>query len=1302
MVEFMGLRIIYGRAGSGKSSFCLQEIKNKLVSNSSAVSEGHPLVLIVPEQFSLQAERNLAGISVSSGDSSAEVLSFRRLAFRVFSEVGGIARRHLNAAGKSMLLFLIMDRLGSELKVFSRTALRKGFTEILSDAITEFKRYDITPEQLIMTTEKLPEGLALKDKLGDLALVYSEFERLLHLNYMDADDDLVELYNRLDQSVQFDGAHIWIDEFSGFTPQEYKVIGKLLKKAADVTICLCTDCLSNEPGDGAPMVFEPVRKTSVKLLRLAAEEGIHVESPVMLGASEDGINVKRHAMSGAANVVSGISPRFSGSEELGHLERNFYKYPYQKYKKQSGDVCISTCANLYTEVEDTARDVIRLCRDKGFRYRDIAVTMRNPDSYSSIVKSVFTRFGIPFFLDGKRDIDGHPLIIFLMSVLEIFTNNWSYESVFRYAKTGLTGIDTEELDLLENYVLANGIRGNAWTRRDDWYYPVEYTDGKREPSPEEVKALEGINEVRKRLADPLLNFRSKTKGGVRAVVFCTALFDLLCETGTDRKIEELSQIFLDAGQLDKANEYRQVWNMVMEVFSQIVEVLGEESIGTERFSEILAAGFAGHKMGLIPPSLDQVLTGSIERARSHDIKALYILGVNEGVLPGNKGDEGLLSDMDRDSLGQVGLELAGNSAGKALEERFMIYMALATPSKYLWLSYPAADRDGRALRPSRVISEVKRILPFVAEQSAVVGSGAGAEVVSGGIVPARNSDGALVENIGSARAGDGKSVEAVSTGSVSTEGSSGSAVTGDDEISDAGSEISDVGSRQTEMPQPAAPVPAFDEMVAQLRRLYDGEKIHDGWRTIYRWFSHQEGWKEKCGIILDGLSYTNQSQNLSEDRAYRLYGKPIVTNISRMEAYSSCPFAYYVKYGLKAKERRVFGFDPVDAGTFMHHIIDEFSGTLVKEEIRWSELDREWCHDEVSKLVDKQLSSQGGSILGSSKRYLYLSDRLKKTVVKALLLISRHISMSNFEPTGYEVGFGEECRYPAIEIELASGQNIKMTGRIDRIDSMTNEDGTYLRIIDYKSGNKALKLGDVYYGLQLQLVTYMDAVLGMDEAGTEKDDHVCEDGTAIQTDAEQKCTMLPAGILYFRLNDPLIRCGRNISDEEIEKAIMKELRMKGLVLADVKLIKAMDRDLDGDSLIIPARINKDGSLGRSTSATQEQFKTLRKYVRRTLAAIGSGIIDGNVTISPYKKSTLTACTYCSYSSVCQFDTSVPGNSYRVLRDYKEDELWRLMGKIDESKADKDLPSGEPFVKKVADVKQGQSANSKSKKRGGLK
>jgi len=1193
----MSLRIVYGRAGSGKSSFCYNEIRDAVNRNRDGASQ-KPLLLIVPEQFSLQAEKNLARISGASGIYTAEVLSFRRLAFRVFSEVGGITRRHIDAAGKSMLLFRILDKLGSELKVFSRAALRKGFTETLSDAITEFKRYDVSPEELLAASEKLDDRLMLKDKLRDMALVYAEFEKLLHQKYLDADDDLLELYKKLDESAQYDGAEIWIDEFSGFTPQEYKVIGKLLSKASRVTICLCTDCLSNEPGDGAPMVFEPVRKTAIRLLRLAEETGTAVEKPVKL----DGVQMSGSIPASKA-AAGGISVRFRDSEALGHLERNFYRYPYSKYTKKTDDICITTSSNPYAEVEDAARDILRLCRECGYRFRDIAVTMRNPDSYSSIVKSVFTRYGIPFFLDGKREINGHPLIIFILSALEVFSSNWSYEAVFRYAKTGLTSVDREDIDLLENYVLANGIRGNAWKKEDDWDYPVEYDSRRSEPSEREIRLLERINAARRKLTVPLESFRSKTKGGVSAVVFCTALYDLLCETGAAQKVEELSQMFADAGMLDKANEYRQVWNIVMDVFTQITEVLGDETIGTERFSDILAAGFAGHKMGLIPPSLDQVLVSGIERARSHDIKALYILGANEGVLPGSMGDDGLLSDSDRDSLSNLGLELAGNTKSRCLEERFMVYMALATPSSYLYLSCPAADRDGRALRPSRVLSEVKRIIPHVTVRSTITGE-------------------------------------------------------------------------HDCMPCPSAPEPMFDEMVSQLRRRYDGAEINPGWRQIYRWFSSKPEWKDKTDAVLGGLEYSNQARSLTGDRAARLFGKPVFTSVSRMEAYAACPFSFYVKYGLRARERKIFSFDPVDAGTFMHNIIDEFSRTLVKKNKSWRDLDKAWCAEEVSRLVDSHLTSKGRNVLGSSKRYLYLSDRLKQTIVKAIMLISKHISMSSFEPCGYEVEFGDNGRYPAITIELPSGDCIKLTGRIDRIDKMTNEDGTYLRIIDYKSGNKALKLGDVYYGLQLQLLTYLDAVLGLEgEADAASIPQASASGTTAnaeetgvspvsgQTDSRPenaKAKLLPAGVLYFRLDDPLIRCSRDSTEAEIEKAIMKELRMKGLLLADVKLIKEMDREMTSDSLIIPASIKKDGSLGRASAATEEQFRILRKHVTKLLASIGKGILDGHVAVSPYKKRTITACTYCAYSSVCQFDTSMRDNRYRILADLEESEMWRMM------------------------------------------
>jgi len=1146
----MGLKIVYGRAGSGKTAYCLNEIREELKSGSN-----HPLILIVPEQYSLQAEKNLARVTALGNGVRAEVLSFRRLAYRVFAEVGGISRKHLNSAGRRMLLFKIMNSIGGNLKVFKGASARKGFTQILSDSITEFKRYDIKPEQLMKVSDDLEEGLPLKDKLSDLALIYAEFEKILHENYMDADDDLTELCRKLDLSTRFDGAYIWIDDFSGFTPQEYNVIAKLLKKARRVTVSLCTDSLSDDPTDGAPLVFTPVRKTAAKLLNIARKEGVDIEKPVFLNQEP-------------------YSVKFSSSEELGHLERNFCKYPGRKFEKYSGDVILSASANMYKEVEDAAKDIIRLCRDKGFRFRDIAVTMRNPESYISVLKSVFTLYGIPFFFDTKREIDGHPLIVFIMSALEIFTTNWSYESVFRYAKTGLTGIDREELDMLENYVLANGIRGSAWTRQDDWDYPVDAFRGDEDAAESQADKLKTINSVRRRLAEPLEKFRSKTRGGAKAVVFCTALFELLCDTGADKMVEELASRFTQEGLLERAAEYSRVWNIVMDVFTQIVEVLGEERMGTERFSEILAAGFADYRINLIPPSLDQVLVSGVERVRNHDVKALYILGVNEGVFPGGKADEGILTDMDRDSLSRLGLELSGNTKSRIFEERFMVYMALATPSKYLWLSYPAQDREQRALRPSRLISDIKRILPKVGERSSLVAD------------------------------------------------------------------------TSADIPDPASPRPFFDELVGKLRQRYDGGEVHRGWLNAYRWFLSQNEWKDKCERIIRGLEYTNQPEPLAREKAEKLYGQPLFSSVSRMESYASCPFSYFVKYGLKAKERKLFTFEAVDAGTFMHHVLDEFSRMLVKENISWRGLDKKWCEEKVSRIVDDVLAKRPSMVLGSSKRYRYLAERLKRIITRAVLLIGRQIEMGSFEPTGYEVEFSDTGRYPPIEIELPGGGTVRLTGRIDRIDTLSLDGHTYVRIIDYKSGSRALKLEDVYYGLQLQLVTYLDAVLGAESVRGD-----------VVSEADSR---LPAGILYFRLDDPLIKSDRQASEEEIEKAIMKELRMKGLILADVKLVREMDREIDGDSLIIPARVNKDGSLGRSQAATKKQFDILREYVRKTLADIGREILRGNIEISPYKKKDLTACRYCDFKPVCQFDQAVPGNSFRLVPAIDEDDLWRLM------------------------------------------
>jgi ATP-dependent helicase/nuclease subunit B len=248
------------------------------------------------------------------------------------------------------------------------------------------------------------------------------------------------------------------------------------------------------------------------------------------------------------------------------------------------------------------------------------------------------------------------------------------------------------------------------------------------------------------------------------------------------------------------------------------------------------------------------------------------------------------------------------------------------------------------------------------------------------------------------------------------------------------------------------------------------------------------------------------------------------------------------------------------------------------------------------------------------------------------------IRCGGFNPVEYEIDFGEDGKYPPIIIELSSGEKVCLTGRIDRIDAFESEKGTYVRIVDYKSGSKEFKLSDVYYGLQVQLVTYLDAIRESGKSG-----------------------YLPGGVLYFRIDDPVIKRSGNMSPEEVEKAIMKKLKMNGLLLADVKLIKEMDRTIDGNSMVIPASINKAGALGKNTSAaTLDQFILLRRHVKKLLTDICNEIMKGNVSIKPYKKKKDTPCRYCGFLPVCQFDSSLEENSFRFLQDIDSKSVWSII------------------------------------------
>ena len=828
-------------------------------------------------------------------------------------------------------------------------------------------------------------------------------------------------------------------------------------------------------------------------------------------------------------------------------------------------------------MEFIAKDILRLVRDKGYRFKDISIVCRQIDAYEKISSVIFNEYEIPYYIDKKMDVVSNPLIVLLNSAVDIITKNWQYESVFRYLKSGLIEIDVDDIDKLENYVLGNGIRGKRW-KEESWEYLSNIIFKEDSLSEDDQKRLDEINKIKNSVREPLNKFYEKTKGVKTLKEQAIALYEFLEEDiDVFNKIDYYVKYFEEHNIPKKAKEYSQVVDILVEVLEQIVDLLGEEKVDLQEFIKILNVGLSKYEMGLIPVALDQVTIGDITRIKSKGARVLYIVGFNDGVLPSNNSEEGILSDLDRLTLKGKGIELASDTKTKVFEEQFLVYTALTIAEEYLVLTYPLADFEGKSLRPSIIVHRIRKILPRLKEES----------------------------------------------------------------------ESFKLTSNKDKYFKISAQKPTFNELIKAVRDNFDNKNIESYWNSVYAWFAHDKQLKRRADIIFRGLNYSNLTENISREKIKKLYtdgsGK-LNLSVSRLEKYSECPFGYYIQYGLKAKDRKVYELTAPDLGSFMHEILDEFTEEVKRRRVKWSDLTQERCKEIIEELVDREIKGNEKSILNSSKRYSYFTDRFKRILTKSVTIISEHMRRSEFQVFKNEFSFGEYKDSNPIKLSLPSGEEVFLKGRIDRIDSLDLDGNTYLRIIDYKSGNKKFDLNKFYNGLQIQLLVYLDALIKNSKEIVKKQAY-------------------PGAIFYFKLDDPIIKSDKNLRDDEISTEVLKKLKMDGLLLKDIKIVKAMDNELGSGSysMIIPANMVKGDKLGKQDAMiTMKQFDILREYVNEKILEICDLMISGNIDIKPCKDKDLAVCEYCNYSHICQFDISLEDNKYNIIHNVNKKKLWEDM------------------------------------------
>lgn len=1142
----MSLRFYFGPSGSGKSHRIYEEIMQR-----AAQEPGRNFLIIVPDQFTMQTQKDLVMRSDRGGILNIDVLSFGRLSHRILEEVGTKEMPVLDDTGKSLVLQKIAADLKEQLPAMGSLLHKQGYIHEVKSAISEFMQYGISTQDMDKLIASAEKRGALAMKLRDLKTLYRGFQDYIRDHFITTEETLDVLRRSLVKSKILQGSVVVFDGFTGFTPIQNRLIQELMR-VCEETIVTVTIGAKEDPYqmDGEQKLFHLSKKTVADLVKLAAE-------------------VTR----GEDVFVKGGPNRFTEAPALCYLEQNLFRYQYEPYTEKQREIRMFEALSPREEVHQTALYIRKLIREEGLTYRDIAVVIGDLEGYASYVETEFGQLEIPCFLDRTRGIVLNPMIEYIKSALQLYIKDFSYDTVFHFLRSGMADISREEIDELENYVIRTGARGyrtysRLFTRRTE-----EMQQGSGQEDTERAEeTLEHLNRIRQQFADTveILHMAPRAKAGE----YVEHLYDFLEQNQVQQKLLNYQQQFEQEGDLAKAREYAQIYRLVMDLLDQIYELLGEEEISQQEFADILEAGFGEITVGTIPQNVDRIVVGDMERTRLKQVKVLFFLGVNDGNIPKNASKGGIISDMDREFLIESGTEMAPSPRQQMYIQRLYLYLNMTKPSERLYLSYAKVNSDGKGIRPSYLIDTVRKLFPQLAVE-----------------YPQNRS---RIEQI----------------------------------------EGRQEGARY---------------LAEELREYADGTLREEERQDFYLMYRAYEADPESRDRLTAAAFRRYKESGLSRIVARALYGRQLENSVSRLETYAACACRHFLQYGLSLQEREEFGFEVSDMGNVYHAVLENFAGKLAESGRTWWDFDENFATQAIKEAVEGYAATYGETVLYSSARNEYAITRMSRILTRTVLTLQQHLKQGSFQPDDYELSFRFAEDLDSIHVDLSEEEKMHLQGRIDRIDVSEDAEHVYVKVIDYKSGNKKFDLAALYYGLQLQLVVYMNAAMEL-ESRKHPDKEI-----------------VPAALLYYHIDDPTIETPVELTQEQINEEILAKLRMNGVVNSDPAVVERLDRFLQDKSKVIPVEKKKDGSFSaRSGILSREEMQLVSSYVDTKIRKIGREILDGKIAANPYEKGNEEACTYCAYKKVCGFDVSIPGYEKRQLEDLDKQTLMQRMQEMMET------------------------------------
>lgn len=1161
------LNIYYGGENIEKEKFIFEHIKGRSL-------------LLVPDQFSLQAERDAFFYLDKTGLMDLAVVDFSALGHKILKEAGSPVPPLIDKYGRHMLLTRILEESDDALKIYKGVRGKNSFVERVNMLISEMKRSEVSVDMLREVSESLEDSSFLKYKLKDIVTLFSLYEEAIAGKYLDSEDYITFYGDKMLDSSLVAASDVWVYGFDTFTPKNMLVLERILKTARSLNIVMTWEDAAKTPpersakddagdssqsGDAAWLgdagflaaddredLFSLTGFVIRNLVKMAEDLNEEVTCQAITGSGRD-------------NLWSKTLREISVSPEA----------PLQEKDPRITAVCTS---NIYAEADRAAAYILQLVREHGYRFGDIVVVCNDTGLRSGVIRRTFVRWGIPVFIDQKRKVIQHPVVGFLLSLLEIIGSGYRDSAVMQLIKSGFLGLAEEEQDALENYVQQFKIRGTLWkkpfSRMGDNYTAED---------------LNRFNELREQVVSVIETARDRIGKYNTAGEKIRGLYGFLADDFMmEDRIEAMAKAQQEAGFLDGAAETGQSWNVICRIFDQIVETVGEERLSGRALRQIVEAGLAEMEIGIVPVNPDSVLVGTMQRTRVGRVKALLVLGANEGLLPLQKTDEGLLSEREKAVLEEMDLEFSRTEDMVKQEERLAIYRTLSQPEERLYVSCSRIDETGGELRPSAVFRELENFLQSRAE-------------------------------------------------------SDDSVVLGDLEDG----EVTEIA---------VSPKGAISYLTDAFREYLEDGKLDEDWLYAGLWYGSHE--PEEMERIRRGMEFDNEQNALGgqlADALYRGDRRAIEASASRLEKYSGCPFAHFISYGLRPEDLRVFEMGPREIGDIYHECImklsqrltageDSFQGldavpiAITDPDSRWMKITQEECREEIRRILQEETGTYREGLLSSGRNESYRTERIVDICSRVAWAMIGQVRRGRIREMYFEQPFARWAQLPPIRV-TAGEHEVLIKGKIDRMDVLEmpeHEDGleTAVRIVDYKTGGDSVDVEHFRSGYKLQLMLYLKA-------------------------ATQKQEIKPAGVFLFKIREidadadaRTVVPGEAAAEERMEDAY----KLEGIVLDDMDLIDAMDTEIGGASKVLPIKyVKKNGTYSGSSGGylfSREEFEELSAQVDLQVDRICREICDGKIDIRPKKEKKKdmegnykTSCKYCSYKSICMFDTAFPGCRY---------------------------------------------------------